>query len=58
MRRVLLLIPSTSYRASDFLEAATRLDVKVVVGSDHRQVLEFQFFLQSLQLELDPLHFG
>ena len=39
MRRVLLLIPSTSYRASDFLAAAARLDVKVVVGSDHTQVL-------------------
>ena len=40
MRRVLLLIPSTSYRATDFLEAAARLDIDVVVGSDHRQVLE------------------
>ena len=39
MRRVLLLIPSTSYRASDFLAAAARLDVRVVVGSDHTQVL-------------------
>ena len=39
MRRVLLLIPSTSYRAGDFLAAATRLDVRVVVGSDHTQVL-------------------
>lgn len=39
MRRVLLLIPSTSYRASDFLAAAARLDVRVVVGSNHTQVL-------------------
>jgi len=37
--RVLLLIPSTSYRARDFLAAAAALGVEVVVGSDHRQVL-------------------
>lgn len=40
MPRVLLLIPSTSYRARDFLKAAVRLNVEVIVGSDHRQVLE------------------
>ena len=40
MCRVLLLIPSTSYRAGEFLRAGARLDVNVVVGSDHRQVLE------------------
>jgi len=40
MPRVMLLIPSTSYRASDFLEAAGRLGVEVVVGSDERHPLE------------------
>lgn len=40
MDRLLLLIPTTSYRVSDFLEAADRLDVEVTVGSDQRQVLE------------------
>ena len=40
MRRLLLLIPSTSYRAGDFLAAATRLGIEVAVGSDRRQVLE------------------
>ncbi len=39
-RRLLLLIPSTSYKASDFLAAAERLEVAVAVGSDQRQVLE------------------
>ena len=39
MRRVLLLIPSHSYRAQDFLAAAAALDLDVVVGSDHLQVL-------------------
>ncbi len=40
MKRLLLLIPSTSYRAGDFLAAAHRLGVEVAVGSDRRQVLE------------------
>ena len=38
--RVLLLVPTTSYRIGDFLDAAERLDVDVAVGSDQRQVLE------------------
>ncbi|MFQ5973770.1 MAG: ATP-grasp domain-containing protein [Alphaproteobacteria bacterium] len=40
MARVLLLIPTTSYRVSDFLTAAHRLGVEVAVASDRRQVLE------------------
>lgn len=40
MSRLLLLIPSSSYRASDFLKAADRLSVEVVVASNERQVLE------------------
>ena len=39
MARLLLLIPTTSYRTHDFLTAAERLGVEVVVGSDQRQVL-------------------
>ncbi|MFP6743758.1 MAG: ATP-grasp domain-containing protein [Alphaproteobacteria bacterium] len=40
MARLLLLIPTTSYRVGDFLAAAGRLDVDVVVGSDQPPVLE------------------
>ena len=40
MPRILLLIPSTSYRVSDFIIAAHRLSVQVTVGSNERQVLE------------------
>jgi biotin carboxylase len=40
MPRVLLLIPSTSYRATDFMEAAQRLGIEVVVGSDERHPLD------------------
>ena len=37
---ILLLLPTTSYKATDFLEAAKQLGVDVVVGTDRRQVLE------------------
>ena len=40
MARVLLIIPSASYRAPDFMAAASKLGVEVVVGSDHRSSLE------------------
>ncbi len=40
MTRLLLLIPTTSYRTHDFMEAAHRLGIEVVLGSDQRQVLE------------------
>jgi biotin carboxylase len=37
--RVLLVLPTATYRASDFVEAAGRLGAEVVVGSEHRQAL-------------------
>ena len=37
--RLLLLLPTTTYRASAFLRAAQRLGIDVVVGSDQRQAL-------------------
>ena len=39
MHRLLLLMTTTTYRVSAFLEAARRLDVPVVVGSDREQAL-------------------
>ena len=38
--RVLLLLPATTYRARDFIQAAERLGVETVVGSDQRQALQ------------------
>jgi biotin carboxylase len=38
--RVLLLLPTTTYKAADFLAAAERLGVEAVVGSEQRQALE------------------
>ena len=40
MTRLLLLIPTTSYRTADFVGAAHALDVEVAVGSNQRPVLE------------------
>jgi biotin carboxylase len=39
MGRVLLLLPTATYRAPDFLAAAAQLGVEVVVGSERRQAL-------------------
>jgi biotin carboxylase len=38
-RRIMLLMPATSYRATDFLTAARRLNAEVIVASDHAPVL-------------------
>jgi biotin carboxylase len=40
MPRVLLILPSAAYRAPDFLAAARRLGVDVMVASEHRQALD------------------
>jgi biotin carboxylase len=40
MPRVLLLVPSQTYRAPDFLAAARRVGVELTVVSDHRQAWE------------------
>jgi biotin carboxylase len=37
--RILLLLPTATYRAADFVTTAARLGVDVVVGSEHRQAL-------------------
>lgn len=55
MDRLLLLMTTTTYRASAFLEAASRLKVPVVVGTDQRQVLEAANPGGNLTLDfLDP----
>jgi len=40
MTRVLLLVPTRTYRTADFMAAAARLAVDVVVGSERRNALE------------------
>jgi len=38
--RVLLLLPTTTYKARDFIEAGAKRGVETIVGSDRRQALE------------------
>lgn len=55
MARLLLLIPSSSYRTSDFLNAAERLGADVVVASNERQTLEEVVPGKSLTLDFIDL---
>jgi len=55
MKRLLLLLPSTSYRAADFLIAAERLGVEVVVGSNERQALESTVPGKTITLDFTDL---
>jgi len=43
LRRLLLLIPTTTYRTEDFVEAARRLDVDLVIASDRPNVMSGEF---------------
>ena len=49
-RRVLLLIPTTTYRVGDFLRATEQLDIQVVVGCERRQALSEQAPGHTLEL--------
>ncbi|MGQ4808193.1 hypothetical protein NKDENANG_01560 [Candidatus Entotheonellaceae bacterium PAL068K] len=54
MPRLLLLMTTTTYRAHDFLEAASRLGAEVVVGSDRPQILAA--LTPGTTLRLDFVH--
>lgn len=57
-RRLLLLVPTTSYRIGDFLDAAERLGIDVAVGSDERHVLELYSGGSTLSVDFDDLDRG
>ncbi|HUF34120.1 MAG TPA: ATP-grasp domain-containing protein [Acidimicrobiales bacterium] len=55
MPRVLLLLPTATYRAPDFVAAAEALGVEVVVGSEHRQAMSRSMEDRALVVPLaDP----
>ncbi len=55
MRRILLLIPTSSYRTEDFVEAALRLGVDLVVASERPSTFEAEFPDSLLTLDFaDP----
>ncbi|NIS38456.1 hypothetical protein GWN91_04730, partial [Candidatus Saccharibacteria bacterium] len=39
MQRILLVLPSTTYRTHAFMSAAQKMDIDLVVASDHRQAM-------------------
>jgi biotin carboxylase len=49
----MLILPASTYNTSEFMTAAGKLDVDVVVASDRGQVLQSQFPAGMLQLEFD-----
>lgn len=53
MARVLLILPTTTYRATDLLAAAASLGVEVTVASDLQQALETQTEGATLTLDFD-----
>jgi biotin carboxylase len=55
MARVLLLIPSRTYRTHDFMTAASRLGIEVVVGSEHRPALAGLMDGRHLRLDFEDL---
>lgn len=52
MRRLALVVPATTYRASDFLEAAERAGSEVVVVSDQQQALASVMGDRALRVDL------
>ena len=56
MARVLLLIPSRTYRAHDFMEAARALTIDVVVASPHRPALAPLMNGRHLRLDFEKIN--
>jgi biotin carboxylase len=52
-KRLLLLVPTTTYRTEDFIEAASRLDVELVVAAERDNVMAGQFPDHLLTVPLD-----
>src|SRR5215217_4125928 len=52
MARVLLVLPTATYRASDFLAASRALDAEVVVASERRQAMSGTMGDRALVVDL------
>lgn len=53
MRRVVIIIPSSTYRATDFVAAGARLGLELVIASDRRSTLEAVMGDRSQVVRLD-----
>lgn len=58
MSRVLLLLPTATYRATDFTAAAGRLGVEVVVGSERRQAMAASMGDRAVVVPFAPVDSG
>lgn len=58
IRRVLLIMKAESYRARDFLEAAAKLEIDLVVGSDRANVLADYGHRRTLKLDFNDIEDG
>ena len=54
--QILLLLPTATYRATAFVDAAARLGVDVVVGSEHRQALSHSMGDRAVVVPLSDVH--
>jgi biotin carboxylase len=54
--RILLLVPSATYRARDFIDAARSLGVEVVIGTERAHALSELMEGRTLEVPLDDLH--
>ncbi|MGH9149759.1 MAG: hypothetical protein ACRD0F_05400, partial [Acidimicrobiales bacterium] len=52
MRRLLLVLPTATYRSTDFIEAAGRLGAEVVVASEQRQALAAHMGERAVEVDL------
>lgn len=55
MRRVLILLPTATYRSAEVIEAARRLGVAVTVASEERNILESRFPENYLEIDFSDL---
>ena len=53
MARLLLLVPSATYRARDFLDAARALGIEVVIGTEEAHALRDIMGSRTLEVPLD-----
>ncbi len=54
MARLLLLLPSATYRAADFIAAARSLGAETVIASDHRLAIAPALETESLVVDFSP----
>ena len=55
MKRILLLLPGNTYRANDFIVAALKIKINIVIGTDQTQALSQKLPDRYLMLDFHKL---